>query len=178
MAPPLSWTHGAEIFRQAAYPGTCLHQTFEGPTKQASILLTALAAAIFDMFTTAVPHWCHLVCLLEAGPNPADETMDILAFPVPPSCNDGSVQLGHDTEHRNCVLLDKNDEEKARVRFTAIRLGQGIRPALCLFDIAFVACLCILGTRTASIDHNDTTHSWKKSQQAVMARLWSALDWS
>ncbi|KAG2098257.1 uncharacterized protein F5147DRAFT_361656 [Suillus discolor] len=84
--------------------------------------------------------------------------------PIHLGCNDGSVQLRHDddTTHCNCVLLLYDTIHVCQVarpkvlrqHLVFIIIGQkegrsqvhgnpcqGIRPALCLFDMSFVACL-------------------------------------
>jgi len=79
---------------------------------------------------------------------------------------------------------DKKDDEKAGVKSMAVRLGDGIRVALSLFDLAFFACLLWAGYLNNhhlpfyvlsvfapfllclwhiwSFDHNDPRDSWKK----------------
>jgi 4-hydroxybenzoate polyprenyltransferase len=37
------------------------------------------------------------------------------------------------------------DDQKARIKSMAVGLGQGIRPALSLFDAAFIVCLLYAG---------------------------------
>ncbi|KAJ8595123.1 UbiA prenyltransferase [Rhizopogon salebrosus TDB-379] len=78
---------------------------------------------------------------------------------------------------------DKKDDEKAGVKSMAVRLGEGLRPALSLFDVAFFGCLLRAGYLNGqhlpfyvlsaivpfllclwhiwSFDHNDPLDSWK-----------------
>jgi 4-hydroxybenzoate polyprenyltransferase len=80
-------------------------------------------------------------------------------------------------------LQDKKDDEKAGVKSMAVRLGEGLRPALSLFDAAFFGCLLRAGYLNGqhfpfyvlsvivpfllclwhiwSFDHNDPLDSWK-----------------
>ncbi|KAG1738531.1 UbiA prenyltransferase family [Suillus lakei] len=79
---------------------------------------------------------------------------------------------------------DMKDDEKAGVKSMAVRLGEGIRPALSLFDVTFFVCLLYAGYLNDqrlpfyvisviapfllclwhiwSFDHNDPKDSWKK----------------
>ncbi|KAG2141832.1 hypothetical protein DEU56DRAFT_754814 [Suillus clintonianus] len=98
---------------------------------------------------------------------------------------------------------DKKDDEKAGVKSMAVRLGNGIRPVLSLFDLTFFVSLLCAGYLNGqgllyyvisviapfllclwhiwSFDHNDPKDCWEKftiritdiSTQAVMARLWN-----
>ncbi|KAG2043924.1 hypothetical protein BDR03DRAFT_977629 [Suillus americanus] len=47
--------------------------------------------------------------------------------------------------YRNCIELDKEDDEKAGVKFTAIRQGEGIRPALSFLMCCTYLCLPSVG---------------------------------
>lgn len=82
------------------------------------------------------------------------------------------------------LYQDKKDDEKAGVKSMAVRLGDGIRPALSVFDATFFACLLWAGYLNGqhlpfyvmsviapfllclwhiwSFDHNDPRDSWKK----------------
>ncbi|KAG1753886.1 UbiA prenyltransferase family [Suillus paluster] len=81
---------------------------------------------------------------------------------------------------------DKKEDENAGVKSMAVRLGEGIRPALSLFDLTFFACLLWAGYLNGqhlpfyvmgvlapfllclwhiwSFDHNDPQDSWKTFQ--------------
>ncbi|KAG2113547.1 UbiA prenyltransferase family-domain-containing protein [Suillus discolor] len=119
---------------------------------EASVLLTVLVAAIFYMFSTAGPTALLLglvglpACFAASWAVPFTWVAITGEFDWGIILNVGVASCCwtclYDTIY---ACQDKKDDEKAGVKSMAVRLGDGIRPALSLFDVTFFAYLLWAG---------------------------------